>query len=213
MVGWGLTLSTLAALAFIVWFIVKKCDKVERERMMLAMVLIFGAVVFFTLFEQAGTSLNLFASRNVDLAITSQATSFLGLPMAAPTSARRRGHPARQLGHGSTRASGGPDPVVQRRLHPDLRADLRGDVDLLGKRGKVLDPTFTFGLGLIQVGLGFLVVVWRRASGMVDSAYRHVPLIMLGMLYLLHTTGELFLSPVGQWRSIPSSPSPPSSRS
>ena len=34
-----------------------------------------------------------------------------------------------------------------------------------GKRGKVLDPTFTFGLGLIQVGLGFLVVVWRRAPG------------------------------------------------
>ena len=26
-----------------------------------------GAVVFFTLFEQAGTSLNLFAARNVDL--------------------------------------------------------------------------------------------------------------------------------------------------
>ncbi len=32
--------------------------------MMLALVLIFGSVVFFTLFEQAGTSLNLFAARN-----------------------------------------------------------------------------------------------------------------------------------------------------
>jgi POT family proton-dependent oligopeptide transporter len=51
-----------------------------------------------------------------------------------------------------------------------------------------------FGLGIIQVGLGFLVVVW--AGGMVDSAFR-MPLVMLGLLYLLHTTGELFLSPVG----------------
>jgi POT family proton-dependent oligopeptide transporter len=41
--------------------------KVERERMMLAMVLVFGAVVFWTLFEQAGSSLSLFADRNVNL--------------------------------------------------------------------------------------------------------------------------------------------------
>ena len=40
---------------------------------MLAMVLVFGSVIFFTLFEQAGSSLNLFADRNVDLAMTSQA--------------------------------------------------------------------------------------------------------------------------------------------
>jgi POT family proton-dependent oligopeptide transporter len=45
--------------------------------MMLAMVLIFGSVVFFTLFEQAGSSLNLFADRNVDLSVT-QAASTLG---------------------------------------------------------------------------------------------------------------------------------------
>jgi proton-dependent oligopeptide transporter, POT family len=46
----------------------------------------------------------------------------------------------------------------------------------------------------VQVGLGFLVVVW--GAGMADASYR-VPLMLLGLLYLLHTTGELFLSPVG----------------
>src|SRR5690606_21452416 len=51
LVGWGLMLSTLVSLVFIVWFIAFKCDKVSRERMLLALVLIFGAVVFFTLFE------------------------------------------------------------------------------------------------------------------------------------------------------------------
>ena len=62
-VGYGADrVGSSPSLAFIAWFIVTQCDKVERERMMLAMVLIFGAVVFFTLFEQAGTSLNLFAA-------------------------------------------------------------------------------------------------------------------------------------------------------
>jgi POT family proton-dependent oligopeptide transporter len=70
-VGWALGLSTAAALLYIAWFVVAKCDKIARERMMLAVVLIFGSVVFWTLFEQAGTSLSLFADRNVDLALIS----------------------------------------------------------------------------------------------------------------------------------------------
>ena len=46
---------------------VTRCGKAERERLLLALVLIAGSVVFFTLFEQAGTSLNVFADRNTDL--------------------------------------------------------------------------------------------------------------------------------------------------
>ena len=49
-------------------------------------------------------------------------------------------------------------------------------------------------LGLLQAGLGFMVVVW--SAGLADASFR-VPLMVLGLLYLLHTTGELFLSPVG----------------
>ena len=51
-----------------------------------------------------------------------------------------------------------------------------------------------FALALIQVGAGFLVLVWGAQYA--DEAAR-VPLIFLVLLYLLHTTGELFLSPVG----------------
>ena len=39
-------------------------------------------------------------------------------------------------------------------------------------------------------------MVWGANSGMVDAKFR-MPLILLALLYLLHTTGELFLSPVG----------------
>ncbi|MDP3658840.1 peptide MFS transporter [Phenylobacterium sp.] len=160
LVGIGLIASTLISLAFVVGFLIFKCDRIERERMMLAMVLIFGAVVFFTLFEQAGTSLNLFAARNVDLGgmTASQTQSFNAgfILIFAPVFAAAWAW--------------------------------------LGQRGRDPDPVLKFGLALIQVGLGFMVVVW--GAGMADSDYR-VPLVLLGLLYLLHTTGELFLSPVG----------------
>ena len=51
-----------------------------------------------------------------------------------------------------------------------------------------------FGLGLGQVGLGFLVIVWSQ--GFADGHFR-LPILVLVFTYLLHTTGELCLSPVG----------------
>ena len=160
LVGIGLIAATLVSLLFIVWFLVAKCNKVERERMMLALVLIFGAVVFFTLFEQAGTSLNLFAARNVDL---------MGI-QAAQTQSFNAGF-----------------ILIFAPIFAALWA-------WLAQKGRDLDPVMKFGLGIIQVGLGFMVVVW--GAGMAGADYR-VPLVLLGVLYLLHTTGELFLSPVG----------------
>lgn len=160
LVGVALTISTVLALAFICYFLFAKCNKIERERMMLALVLIFGSVVFFTLFEQAGTSLNLFAARNVDL---------MGIS-AAQTQSFNAGF-----------------ILIFAPIFAAMWA-------WLGARGRDPNPVLKFGLGLLQVGLGFLVVVW--AQGLADDSYR-MPLIMLALLYMLHTTGELFLSPVG----------------
>jgi POT family proton-dependent oligopeptide transporter len=85
LVGTVLGISTLLSLAAILWVIVGVCKTwAQRQRMMLALVLIFGAVVFFTLFEQAGTSLNLFADRNVDLTIAPTAMQFLGITIGTP---------------------------------------------------------------------------------------------------------------------------------
>jgi POT family proton-dependent oligopeptide transporter len=158
-VGWALGISVLASIGFIVFFMVR-LEKVERERMQLALVLIFGSVIFFTLFEQAGTSLNLFAARNVDL----------GPVAAAQTQSFNAGF------------------IL---IFAPILAALWA---WLAARGRDPNPTLKFGFGLLQVGLGFLVVVW--AQGMADDQFR-MPLFMLGLLYLLHTTGELFLSPVG----------------
>jgi POT family proton-dependent oligopeptide transporter len=50
---------------------VKNCTKVEAQRLILALILIMVSVVFWALFEQAGSSMNLFAARNTDLSVGS----------------------------------------------------------------------------------------------------------------------------------------------
>lgn len=199
LVGIGLTISTVAALAFVLWFIIFKCpDRVSRERMMLAMVLVFGSCVFFTLFEQAGSSLNLFAERNVDLAITSEAVRLFGIiPMGSPEQLAAAGVETTSwwtwidssLTASQTQSFNAGFILI---LAPVFAA-LWG---FLGQRGMDPNPMVKFGLGIIQVGLGFLVVVWGANAGLISDAFR-TPLMLLALLYLLHTIGELFLSPVG----------------
>ena len=192
-VGVMLIASTLAALAYVIYFIVTQCDKVQRERMILALVLVFGAVVFFTLFEQAGTSLNLFAAQNVDMNLTRQASTFLGIPIGSADQLVAAGiQPTgfwidTGIGAAQTQAFNAGFILIFAPIFAAMWA-------WLGRRGQASNPVMTFGLGLIQVGLGFLVVVW--GAGLANSAFQ-VPLMLLGLLYLLHTTGELFLSPVG----------------
>ena len=196
LVGTVLGISTLLSLAAILWVIVGVCKTwAQRQRMMLALVLIFGAVVFFTLFEQAGTSLNLFADRNVDLTIAPTAMQFLGITV---------GTPAQLEAAGITPTGFWIDATITAAQVQSFNA---GFILIFAPifaalwawlASKKMDPnpTMKFGLGLVQVGLGFLVVVWAAGSGMVSPTFQ-MPLMILALLYMLHTTGELFLSPVG----------------
>jgi POT family proton-dependent oligopeptide transporter len=164
-VGTLLAVGSIISLGYVGWYMVTKCTKVERDRMMLALVLIGGAVVFFTLFEQAGSSLNLFADRNVQLP-----TDGFWNVTAAQTQSFNAGF-----------------ILIFAPVFASLWA-------WLGQRQREPDPLIKFGLGLMQVGVGFLVLVW--AAGFADATFR-LPLIFLGLAYMFHTTGELFLSPVG----------------
>ncbi|MFN5333751.1 MAG: peptide MFS transporter, partial [Bacteroidota bacterium] len=63
----------------------------------------------------------------------------------------------------------------------------------LNKKGKNPNIPVKFGLGLILLGLGFVVMYIadeQAKSGLVSSLW------LVGV-YLLHTVGELFLSPIG----------------
>jgi len=196
LVGAVLGISTLLSLAAILWVIVGVCKTwAQRQRMMLALVLIFGAVVFFTLFEQAGTSLNLFADRNVDLTIAPTEMQFLGITI---------GTPDQLAAAGITPTGFWIDATITAAQVQSFNA---GFILIfapifaalwawLASKKMDPDPTMKFGLGLVQVGLGFLVVVWAAGSGMVSPTFQ-MPLMILALLYMLHTTGELFLSPVG----------------
>ena len=159
LLGWGLILGYLG------WFMARKCDRIERDRLLLALVLIFASVVFFTLFEQAGSSLNQFAQRNVDL----------------PNAGFMTVTPAQ------TQSFNAGFILIFAPAFAWLW-------QVLGRKNAEPNPAVKFGLGLVQAGLGFLLLVW--GASFADASYR-TPMLFLGLAYLLHTTGELCLSPVG----------------
>ncbi|MGP1282610.1 MAG: peptide MFS transporter [Parasphingopyxis sp.] len=132
----------------------------DRDRIFAAMFLIFTSIIFWALFEQAGSSLNLFTDRHVDRggvpASMFQSINAIYIIMLAPIFA-----------------------VLW---------------TWLGRRGLEPSTPMKFGLGVVQVGLGFLVLVWGAEAVGLNVP---TPVIFIFLIYLLHTTGELCLSPVG----------------
>jgi POT family proton-dependent oligopeptide transporter len=160
LVGSLLGLAGGLLVAYVLYTAVAKLPKDDRDRIFAALYLILGSILFWALFEQAGSSLNLFTDRHVD----------------------RGGVPA------SIFQSINPIYII---LLGPLFAWLW---TFLGRRG--LEPTAPakFGLGVVQLGAGFLVLVaGANAVGLGNAT----PVIFIFLIYLLHTTGELCLSPVG----------------
>ncbi|HEY2481939.1 MAG TPA: oligopeptide:H+ symporter [Caulobacteraceae bacterium] len=196
-VGVALGVGACAALAYVGWVMFSQFGRVERDRILLSFVFMIGAVVFFTLFEQAGTSLNLFAERNTQLGLVRN-------PIALHLFGREVFFGARAMWEGAHAAPGtiwidmGLDAAQTQSFNAGFILIFAPIFSALwarlGRRGRDPDPMIKFGLGLGQVGLGFLVIVWSQ--GLADSTFR-LPLLVLGLAYLLHTTGELCLSPVG----------------
>lgn len=196
LVGTVLGFSTVASLIAIALLILLAAKTwTQRKHMILATVLIGGAVVFWTLFEQAGTSLNLFTDRNVDLNLTAAATQFMGMWWGTPAQLAEAGVTPSGLWIDTTLTAAQTQSFNAGYIlifAPIFAALWAG----LGRKGKDPNPVLKFALGLLQVGLGFLVVVWGVEAGLVSEAFR-APLFLLAVLYLLHTTGELCVSPVG----------------
>ena len=145
--------------AYVIWQAIKIGGH-DRDRIFAAMFLIIGSILFWALFEQAGSSLNLFTDRYVD----------------------------RQGVSASIFQSINPIYII---LLAPLFAALW---TFLGRKGLEPSTPAKFGLAMIQLGAGFLVLVFgASAVGMENMT----PVIFIFLIYLLHTTGELCLSPVG----------------
>lgn len=136
---------------------------VWKDRMVALVIFMLINTVFWACFEQAGTSLTLFADRNVDREI-------LGWLM--PASMTQFFNPFFIIVFGSIFS------VMWIRLT---------------EKGRNPSIPMKFAFGIFQLGLGFLVTY----IGYQMQSENLVPLLTLVFLYMLHTTGELFLSPIG----------------
>lgn len=159
-VGTMLGIAGAILVAYVLWTAVRKLEPHDRDRIFAAMFLIIGSILFWALFEQAGSSLNLFTDRHVDRA---------GVPASVFQSLNA--------------------------IYIVLLAPLFAWAwTALGRKGLEPSAPAKFGLGIVQLGIGFLVLVAGSAAAGADSM---VPVLFIFLIYLFHTTGELCLSPVG----------------
>jgi POT family proton-dependent oligopeptide transporter len=143
-------------------FLASEWTRAERARLVTIFVLFCGAAIFWGLFEQAGSTLTLFADESTSNSIFGwefpsswwQSVNAIFIIFLAPFFAA---------------------------LWPRM-----------GKR----EPSYPakFAVGLLFAGLGFAVLVGGALAA--KGGVRVSPMWLL-MVYLLHTIGELCLSPVG----------------
>ncbi|MGZ3375833.1 MAG: peptide MFS transporter [Phenylobacterium sp.] len=164
-VSYVLGAGSVATLAYLAFYMVTKATKEERDRLLLAIALILASVVFWALYEQGGSSLNLFAERNIDLRL------FAGQSMK-PAQAQ-----SFQSGWILVLA-----PVMAALW------------TWLGKFGRDPNPVFKFGVGLLMIGASYYVLI---LGGRFAGPDFKAPLIFLAAAYLMQTTGEMCVSPVG----------------
>ena len=175
LLGLLLIVGGLGFTGYMIYYMVTKCTMVEAQRLILAIFLIVTSVVFWALFEQAGSSMNLFAARNTNLDVSAADIVQLG-PIAIEMT----------LTASQIQSFNAGFILIFAPIFAALWA-------FLAKLQRNPNTVLKFGLALVQVGLGFMLLVW--GVNFADDSYR-VPLIFLAGAYLLHTTGELCLSPV-----------------
>jgi POT family proton-dependent oligopeptide transporter len=159
-------LLALVAVGAIIYLLMEgvKGGKILLHRMIIFIILCILNIVFWALFEQAGTSLTVFADTNVN-------RNLLGFEMTA----------------GNTQFFN-PFYII---VFGSIFSMMWLKLTEIGKNPSI---PMKFGLGIIQLGLGYLVIL--LGNEFADATFR-VPLWTLGFLYMLHTTGELFISPIG----------------
>jgi POT family proton-dependent oligopeptide transporter len=157
---------SLAVLYFVYYLFIADLTLAERKRGVVLAVLFAGCALFFSGFEQAGSSLNLFAERYTERTLGAlhfvlpaswfQSLNSLFIFIFAPFFAWAW------------------VALARRNLNPSAPAK--------------------FAIGVMLMGSGFLVMA--AAAALVASGSKVLPYWLI-MTYLLHTFGELCLSPVG----------------
>ena len=156
----------VAALYFLYYFIAAGLTSEERRRGVVLVVLFVGCALFFSGYEQAGSSMNLFAERYTDRTLG-------WLHFVIPTGWFQSLNSAYIIVFAPFFAWAWI-ALAKRNLNPSVPAK--------------------FALGVMLMGSGFLVMA--AAATFIATGSRVSPYWLI-LTYLLHTFGELCLSPVG----------------
>ena len=147
-----------------------KLTPAEKKSVVVIAIFFICAAVFWAGYEQAGSTLNLFARDHTD-------RSFLGSWFASGQ------HPVSWY------------QIAQAVFVLSLAPAFAWIWLALGKRGRDPSAGTKFGLGLLQLGMSFLVMM-VAARTVLHTGQRVLPLWLI-VTYLLQTTGEMCLSPIG----------------
>jgi proton-dependent oligopeptide transporter, POT family len=169
----GLTGAVMIALAIVFFgsvLLSRSLSVAEKKSVAVIAIFFVCAALFWAGYEQAGSTLNLFARDQTD-------RSWLGTWFAT-----------------------GQHPVTWYQTAQGIFVLLFAPVFAwiwvsLGRRGRDPSAAGKFGLGLLQLGVSFLVMM--IASQLVLHTGHKVLPGWLILTYLLQTTGELCLSPIG----------------
>lgn len=143
--------------------------KEEKDRTLAIVVFVLFSIFFFAGFEQAGSSMTLYTEKYIDREVGS---------FVVPTEWFQS-----------------VNPLLIVILAPLLTVLWRW----LGQRGKEPSIPVKMSMGMVLLGLGFLVLYGAVCARGGDSADESVKASILFILftYLFHTLGELCLSPIG----------------
>ncbi|MEK7703884.1 MAG: peptide MFS transporter [Myxococcota bacterium] len=164
---WGFVAVGMGAVVMMLSYVLTHSQANERHRVLVVLILaVFGNVIFWSAFEQAGSSLTLFAERSTDLSVPLVNGSM-------PSSWFQSFNP----------------------LYIILFAPVFSWMWVkLAKFGREPSTPMKFAIGMSMLALGFVVMV---AGGAVADKGVQVSMGWLSLAYLLHTFGELCISPVG----------------
>lgn len=159
----------MAALAlYFIWSGVKSGEKAQLHRYIAMLILFFANILFWSLFEQAGSSLNFLAQDHVKMPET---TLFGWQP--------------------TFEIFQSVNPVFIILLAP-LFASLWVKLDKADWNPSIPRK---FAIGLLGAALGFYILVF--AINNTADTNQNISWIWLTLTYLIHTMGELCLSPIG----------------
>ena len=150
---------------FLIIFIFGKLSNLEKRKMILIFILFIGAAFFWSGFDQGGSSFNIFAKEFTNRLIFGWEYPASWLQIVNPASV-----------------------VILSPIMAYIWV-------FLGKR--MLDPSlpFKFGLGLILMGVGFVIIALGANTAINNESLASAKWLLL--TYLFHTIGELVVSPIG----------------